>query len=268
MKPMPRSKGQPTAGPQSVGRIFLILEFLVANREGATLSELASFVGAPKTSLVGLLNAMVNDGGLRREASGRYVLGARIFALAMRAVAGRELSQLARPFLLELVETTGETAVLGTLADDADLVVYQDKVESANPIRYAVTIGERRELHCTALGKVLLAHLPPKRLERFLASGPLPRFTLRTITGAAALRAELQRIRRDGIARTGGERVRDADGLAAPVFQGDGRVVAGLLIAGPSQRMEKNKARNEKALRECSAALTEILGGIDFSETQ
>lgn len=264
MKPTPIAKGQPSAGPQSVGRVFLILEYLVANRDGATLSELASFVGAPKTSLVGLLNAMVNDDGLRRDTSGRYVLGARIYALAMRAVAGRELSELARPFLIELVEATGETAVLGTLADDVDLVVYQDKVESSNPIRYAVTVGERRQLHCTALGKLLLAYLPSERIEKFMGAEPLTRFSPNTITTAASLRAELKRIRQKGIARTRGERVLDANGVAAPVFQSDGQVVAGLLIAGPSRRMEQNSARNESALLRISAALTDLIGGLDL----
>ena len=80
----------------------------------------------------------------------------------MRARIGRELAALARPILVGLVEATGETAVLGALAPDADLAIYLDKVESANSIRYAVTVGER-ELYCTAMGKALLAHFKPAR---------------------------------------------------------------------------------------------------------
>ncbi len=255
-----------SAGPQSVGRVFSILDFLVANSDGATLSELAAFSDAPKTSLVGLLNAMVAEGCLRREASGRYVLGPRVHGLAMRTVAGRELPLLARPFLVELVRATGETAVLGVLAPDADLVLYLDRVESANPIRYAVAVGERRELHCTALGKLILAYFSADSLDRYFTMQPLQKFTESTITSASALKTELKRIRQQGMARTRAERVNDANGLAAPVFTSEGMMAAGLLVAGPSPRMRANQEANEAHLRKAAAALTELLGGVPSPE--
>lgn len=255
-----------SAGPQSVGRVFSILDFVIAHADGATLSELAAFSDAPKTSLVGLLNAMVAEGCLKREVSGRYVLGPRVHGLAMRTVASRELPVLAHPFLVDLVRVTGETAVLGVLAPDADLVLYLDRVESVNPIRYAVTVGERRELHCTALGKLILAYFSADNLTRYLATQPLQKFTDATITGTSVLKAELKRIRQQGVARTRAERVNDADGLAAPVFTSEGKMVAGLLVAGPSQRMRTNREANEASLRRTAAALTEMLGGIHSRE--
>lgn len=251
----------PAAGPQSVGRVIAIFECLAAQHDGATLSELAGFAAAPKTSLVGLCNALMAEGCLRRDTAGRFHLGSRIFALAMRALAGRELIELARPFLADLATATGETAVLGALAEDADRVVYLDKVDSANPIRYAVTVGERRELHCTALGKVILSQFAPERLERFLQTHPLTQFTPTTITDGTKLRAELRRIRTEGLSRNRGERVREADGLAAPVWDSSGEVVAGVLIAGPARRMEANRAHNERLVREAALALTRVLGG-------
>ena len=148
-----------------MGRIFSILDAIAGSRTGATLSELAVIAGAPKTSLAGLLAGLTVEGCLVREQSGRYLLGPRVHSLAMQAMAGRELSMLARPILLRLVEATGETAVIGALAPDADLAMYLDRVESSNPIRYAVTVGERRELYCTAMGKALLAHCEPERLK-------------------------------------------------------------------------------------------------------
>jgi len=248
-------------GPQSVGRVIAILEYLVARPDGATLAELAAHTQAPKTSLVGLCQALLAEECVRRNAAGRYLLGTRIFALAMRAVDGRELIELARPWLLELSTATGETAVLGALAPDEDVAVYLDKIECTQPIRYAVNVGERRELYCTSLGKVLLAHFGGERLERYLTTRALKRYTDTTICDVRRLRRELDQVRREGIGRNLGERVRDADGLAAPVFGPDGRVVAGLLIAGPSRRMQANQARNEAAVRETAAALTRALIG-------
>ena len=249
------------AGPQSVGRIFAILDAIAGRGSRATLSELAVIARAPKTSLVGLLAGLLAEGCLVRDDSGRYALGPRIQSLAMQAMAGREFVMLARPVLRSLVAATGETAVIGALAPDGDLAVYVDKVESSNPIRYAVTVGERRDLYCTALGKALLAHFEPARLRKYLKSTPRERWTDTTITSAADLLREMLRIRHDGIARTNGERVAGASGLAAPIFAGDGSVVAALLIAGPSGRMRINMKKNELQLRKAAAECSRLAGG-------
>ena len=258
---MVRNAPKPRAGPQSVGRIFAILDSIAASGASASLSELAKISGAPKTSLVGLLAGLCAEGCLVRDEAGRYALGPRVQSLAMRCMAGRELVVLARPIFEALVEATGETAVLGAMAPDADLVTYLDRVESSNPIRYAVTVGERRDLYSTASGKALLAYFEPARLRKYLAATPRKRFTDTTITSAADLVAELSRIRRDGIARTNGERVKGASGMAAPIFGGDGTVVAVLLIAGPSERMRANAKHNERALRRAAEECTRLAGG-------
>ncbi|MBK8768070.1 MAG: IclR family transcriptional regulator [Burkholderiaceae bacterium] len=238
-----------------------IFECLAAQHDGATLSELAGFAAAPKTSLVGLCNALLAEGCLRRDSAGRFHLGTRMFALAMRTLAGRELIELARPFLADPPRLPARPLCWAHSPRDADRVVYLDKVDSANSIRYAVTVGERRELHCTALGKVLLSHFAPERLERYLQAHPLVRFTPTTITDATRLRAELRRIRNDGIGRNRGERIQDAEGLAAAVSDSSGEVVAGVLIAGPAVRMAANRAHNEQRVRETAEALTRVLGG-------
>ena len=256
-----RGSADQRAGPQSVGRIFAILDSIAGKRAGATLSELARIADAPKTSLVGLLAGLAAEGCLVRDEGGRYFLGPRVHALAMRAMAGRELAALVRPILAGLVEATGETAVLGALAPDADMALYLDKVESASSIRYAVAVGERRELYCTAMGKALLAYFEPARLKRYLKLTRREKFTPTTITGAADLEAELARVRRDGIARTDGERVSGASALAVPVFAAAGAVVAALLIAGPTERMRKNVKRNERLLMHAAAECTRLAGG-------
>ncbi len=245
------------SGPQSVGRILTMLETLAKTENGATLSDLALGTGAPKTSLVGLLAGLTAEGCLARDEAGRYFLGPRFLSLAMQAIAGREFIVLARPILVDLATATEETAVLGALAPNtdpgADLAIYLDKVESSNPIRYAVTVGERRELYCTALGKVLLAHFEPARLRRYLETTQREQFTATTMTTSSELEAELAYIHASGISRTNDERIPGASGLAAPVFASDGTVTAVLLIAGPSERMRVNSESNEQAVRQAAA---------------
>jgi len=248
-------------GPQSVGRVFSILEYLIANHDGATLSELATFTGAPKTSLVGLLEGMVFEGCIRRDASLRYFTGSRIYKLANRIIVSHQLAEVARPFLIELSGNTGETAVLGIVDSDAEVVIYVDKVDSSSPIRYAVEVGIRRELYCTALGKVLLSGFKPERLDEYLTKTNLEKFTSNTNTSKLQLKAELSRIRKNGIAHSYGERVQDSTGIATPVFSSQGELVAGLLIAGPSHRMKKNQKSNEKHLRNASTGVSDLLRG-------
>lgn len=248
-------------GPQSVGRVFSILEYLIANHDGATLSELSTFTGAPKTSLVGLLEGMVFEGCIRRDASLRYFTGSRIYKLANRIIVSHQLVEVARPFLIELSGNTGETAVLGIVDSGAEVVIYVDKVDSSSPIRYAVEVGIRRELYCTALGKVLLSGFKPERLDEYLTKTNLEKFTSNTTTSKLQLRAELSRIRKNGIAHSYGERVQDSTGIATPVFSSQGELVAGLLIAGPSHRMKKNQKSNEKHLRNASTGVSDLLRG-------
>ena len=249
------------AGPQSVGRIFAILETLEASERGATLSELATSIDAPKTSLVGLLSGLTAEDCLVRDETGRYFLGPRFVALAMRTSAGRELVASAHPVLEVLVDASGETAVLGALTPDAEMAVYLDKVESQNPIRYAVTVGERRDLYCTAIGKVLLAYFGSARLTEYLKSSTREKFTPTTITGSRALQEELAQVRHDGLARTNSERINGASGLAAPIFSYDGEVIAAVLIAGPSERMSSNLEKNEQLVRQAAADCTRLVGG-------
>jgi DNA-binding IclR family transcriptional regulator len=248
-------------GPQSVGRIFAILETLSQSNSGASLSELAVRTDAPKTSLVGLLAGLTAERCLLRDAAGRYFLGPRFLSLAMQAISGRELLTLARPVLEKLVEETGETAVLGALVPDADLAIYLDKVESSNPIRYAVTVGERRHLYCTALGKVLLAYFEPDRLKRYLKATPLKRFTPTTITKASNLKADLAGIRQQGLSYTSDERISGASGIGAAIFSADGGVVAALAIAGPSERLRLNTVAIAKAVKRAAAECTRLSGG-------
>lgn len=249
------------AGPQSVGRIFAILDAIAGRRGGATLSELARIARAPKTSLVGLLGGLVQEGCLLRDAGGRYTLGPRVHALASRTIQGRDFVAQARPILQRLAEETGETAVVGGLAPDAELAVYLGKVESANSIRYAVTVGERRELYCTALGRALLAYFEPARLREYMRL-PREKWTPDTLTSGADILAELARVRREGIARTFGERISGASALAVPVFGQDGKVVAAVLLAGPTGRMRLNIRRNERAVREAAAECCRLAGGV------
>lgn len=241
--------------PQSVERIFAVLNALAASQEAMGLSELARVLGAPKTSLVGLLAGMVDGDFLQREPNGGYRLGPRMFALSMRVVGRLNLTVLARPVLEWLEEQTGETALLGALAPSGDTAMYIDKVESRSALRYTVSLGEHRELYCTAIGKLLLAYMPEAAQREYLETHALKRFAQATVTDRRMLLKEIADSREAGFFHTRGERVEGASAFAVPVFGFPGAMPFGVVVAGPSERMDRNEALHVARLREAATRL-------------
>lgn len=250
--------------PQSVDRIFAVLERLSSQADrGASLAELSRELDAPKSSLISLLAGMVASGHLTKDEAGSYRLGARMFSLAMRVVGSLNLASIARPILEALTEQTGETTLLGALAPSGDLAMYIDKVESQSALRYTVSLGEQRDLYSSAIGKLLLAYLPPDRQNAYLRTHELRAFTDATITSHADLRGQLEEIRRLGYAVTTGERIVGADALAAPVFRFGHELMAAIVVAGPSERMRANRSVHIERLVEAAAELSRSMASAD-----
>ncbi|MBL4807537.1 MAG: IclR family transcriptional regulator [Rhodobacteraceae bacterium] len=254
---------QPTSdkGPRSVERILTILETLAITPTGATLSELAKTTCIPKSSMVGLLTGLTRQDCLKRDTSGRYFLGPRFITLAMNTNTNQEFVSLIHPNLVELVNKTGETAIIASLVPDEYLVTFLDKVESPSSIRYTVTIGERRELHCTVAGKLFLTYFPQKQFDTYLKSSRRKKFTEKTLTGKSELRSAIEDIQKDRIARTFDERLVGASALAAPIYSANGTVLAAIMLAGPTERMNKNSEKNERLVLQSARESTHLLGG-------
>jgi IclR family acetate operon transcriptional repressor len=248
------------AGPRALGRALEVLEALARRRDGATLSGLSRSLGSPKSSLLYLLRPMTRLGYLVRSPDGHYRLGPAAFTLAMAALSNRELPEMARPFLEDLAATSGETALLATIAGDAPAAVYIDKVESQNTVRYMARIGERRPLYCSAIGKLLLAYLPPVKRQEYLKTTRLKALTPKTPVTRAALRRELDEIRSTGLSVSVDEITLGAAGVAAPVFDRSGEVVAGLVLGAPSQRVLAEQPRLAALVIESARELSRVMG--------
>jgi IclR family transcriptional regulator, KDG regulon repressor len=143
----------------------------------------------------------------------------------------------ALPELRELCQRTNETVHLAIL-DDGE-VIHIDKEVTQQTIRMFSAIGKRGPAHCTGVGKVLLAHLPPDELLGVLSRKPLRRFTDNTITRTAALREELARIRQRGYAIDDTQHETDIRCAASPVRDHTGRVIAAISLTAPTIRMSR-----------------------------
>lgn len=258
--PAPRPRD---AGPRAIGRVLEALEILARDRGGQTLSELSQRLASPKSSLFYLLRSLNRLGYLVRGEDGRYRLGPGAFTFAMAALSNRELPELARPFLEDLAAKCGETALIGTLGSDGSAAVYIDRVESHNPVRYTVAVGDQRPLYCSALGKLLLAYMSSEQQDDYLKTAKLKPLARHTITDRAALKKHLAEIKRAGLSVTRDELSEGSAGLAAPVFDRDGRVVAALVVGGPSVRLAPNLARFGKMTKDTARAISRVLGATD-----
>jgi IclR family transcriptional regulator, acetate operon repressor len=237
-------------GVQSVERSFAILRCLAGGPAG--VSEIADRVGLPKSTVSRLLSTLSTIGAVEQSGAGNdYRIGHGMVDLAAAAIPGRNLISVARPHLVELVETLGEAAGLAVL-DVAD-VVYLDQVNVDNPVQVRDWTGERLHPHMVSSGLVLLAHLSDAERERYLAR-PLEAATPQTITDAAALRRRLEDVARRGTEWTIDEFVVGISSVAAPVTGAGGQVVAAVHAHGPSYRFPPPGAADEVAGQVAAAA--------------
>jgi DNA-binding IclR family transcriptional regulator len=256
----PKRRSTIAAGHRATGRVLDILELLARNPEGFTLTELSAKLTIPKSSLLVLLRTFAERAFLEHRPTGGYRLGPKAIDVGMSLLSQRELPSVARPGLVDLMEKSGETTFLGILANDAPEVVYIDKVESNQRIRYTASLGERRPLYGSAPGIAIFAFLPTAQREAYLSSLDLRPLTARTITDRTALRARLDEVRRTGVAISNEEFLAGASAVAAPVFDPHGRVVATCTVVGPSARILAQQASLTEWVRAAANGVSKSLG--------
>jgi len=244
-------------------RAFGLLELIATADEPPTLEDLTRGSGLPKPSVYRILQLLIRGELVEREVSAkRYIVGPRVAALSL-AVQMRSPQRRERHAILSrLVDEIGETCNLTML--DGNEAVYLDRVETAAIVRLHMRIGSRVPLHCTASGKLFLAHLPPASARRLLRSAPLKRYTERTITSADALERELARIRAGAVGTDSGEFLDGSVCLAVPVVDARGRVCAAIAAHGPAPRMTLRKGYTFlPAMRRAAAAIAASLAPAD-----
>ncbi len=214
-------------GIRAVQRAVMVLEQL-AKTDDVSITQLAQQVQLHKSTVHRLLVTLEATGMVRQDpAVGRYRLGFKLMELGAAAVRGVELRATAHPHLEGLARATGCTTHLGVM--DRGEVVYIDKIEGEGSFRLYSQIGRRAPLHCTGLGKVLTAFLPPAEQKRLTAK-PLRRFTRRTIVEPEWLLRHLQQIAREGYAVDDAEHEDLIRCVAAPVRDHTGGVVAAVSV--------------------------------------
>lgn len=216
---------------ESVTRAVAILDALAAARADVGTNELGRMTGI-NLSTVSRILATLTAAGLvdHVRSTGRYHLGVGLIRLANAARDGLDIRSLARPYLEELAELTGETVTLSTPGRHEAVTVDFAQSKSRMSVRSVAEVGRVSVAHATSVGKVFVAY------GGTLPDGPLHRYTGRTITDPRALAAQTAAVRENGWAQAAGERENDLNGVAAPILDRSGTLIAILGVQGPAAR--------------------------------
>ena len=222
-------------GAQTLARGLTLLEKV---GEGVhTLDGLAQALGLPKSTAHRLARALVQTGYLRHQPRRGYTLGPKLIRLGFQAHAQQELPLLARPHLEWLRDRTGETVHLGIL--EGREVVYVDKLPGRRELQLASRVGSRFPAQSTALGKALLAYLPEEAWAQHFIPG-LKR-TPRTIADPENFKEELRLTRSRGYALDLEENEVGVRCVAAPVWDGQGKVVAAVSLSTAAVYLDEER---------------------------
>jgi DNA-binding IclR family transcriptional regulator len=252
----PKSAGRPRP-VSSVARALALLHELRDSESSLGVNELARRIGVNASTASRLLATLESAGMVQRDETiptRPFRLGLALVTLADRVLSRLDLQALARPLLVELMESTGETATLSLPGEREAITV--DSVPSRSSVVSMARLGRPSIAHATAVGKVMLA----------FGGGPLPRerdlvaLTDRTITDRGRLASEIEDVRERGFATVFGERDVDVNAIAAPVFDRGGALAAILGLQGPSSRLE-DPTRLLGTLLDGVSTLTRALGG-------
>ncbi len=225
---------------RAITRAVSVMRALAESPEGLTLSETAAQAGLAASTAHRILTTLESERFVRFDATtGAWHVGVSAFTVGAAFSRTRDVIVLARPYMRRLMESTGETANI--FLESGGELVCMGQVESRHAMRAITRVGGRLKMHWSAAGKAMLASMRPEHARLILEEQGLPKATPRTLTEMDALSAELEKVRRTGIAVDDEEH---ADGLrcvAAAVLNEAGAPVAAISVSGPKSRIPDDR---------------------------
>ncbi len=241
-------------------RALAVLEILGAARGPVGVAEVASGIDADRSTAYRMLMTLHDAGYVLRDESGKnYRLGYKLLSLSSALLNADERAEIILDAIRALSAETGETVHYCVFDRDATVLVYRAKGTQLVSVDFK--IGDRGALHCTSIGKALLAFQDARLAEEVIARG-LPKVAPKTITDADAFRAELRKVRDQGFAYDDLEFHDDMRCIAVPIVEAGGAVRAGISLSGPASRYTMAKLEELKDVSLVTARnLARRLGG-------
>jgi DNA-binding IclR family transcriptional regulator len=253
------------SGAERFSRIFDVLELLVGHPQGMTLTEIVKRLGLPTSSAHNLLQRMAATDVVAVTEDLRYSVGSRAVRLGIQVVDRLEVRSIARRALQELARETGEDIYLAVRLGNR--VTYVERVAGTRAVTVDIRLGQSLFLHATSVGKLFAAH--NKQLHRRLLREPRPRLTPNTLVEPEDIERELSAIRDAGYSVSREEAILGIVGIAVPVHDAYGTLVAAIHIS--ALRAQLTKTDQRRLLDAAMAAATAIekdLGRVNPSGTK
>lgn len=234
-------KEQSNRRGSALEKALQVLEAIADQPQSVGLPDLSTRLGLSRQTLHRVLQQLQENGLIIRDTHrDRFSIGPRFSSLALSALTSTNQGAPVRSILQELVDDIQETCNIGILSDMD--YVYIERIECHWSLRIYLQAGSRLPAHCTAGGKVLLAHLPADVRKRLLRSTPLKRCSGNTIVDPDALEAVLERTLEQGYALSDQELSIGIVALGVPILDPSGRALAALSMHAPHARLPLDQA--------------------------
>ena len=224
---------------QTVLKALDILECIALAEQPLSAAEVAKLCNLSRPTAHRLIRTLTTRGYLTQDDDTHYRLGTQALSLSQNVLDSLDLPELAQPYLRHLSDITNETTYLSMLDDDE--ILYVGKAESSQSVRTHTKIGSRNMLHCTAMGKAILAFLSESDRAQLIERLELTAKTPTTITNRGALAEELATVRAQKFATDDEESEDGVRCVGAPIFDHTGRVFAAISVSGPAYRLSVSR---------------------------
>jgi DNA-binding IclR family transcriptional regulator len=241
---------------QVIERMMSLLDALSRRASPVNLKQLATETALHPSTAHRILGVMVENRLVDRIEPGTYRLGIRLLELGNLVKSRISVRQEALPFMQTLHQELGETVNLSVRHED-EVVYVERTAPGSSMMRVVQIIGARAPLHITAVGKIFLAQEAAQSSLAYAERTGLPRYTDNTLTSPEHLAKELERIRTQGYAFDNEEAEKGVSCIGAGIYNDEGRLVAGLSVSAPSDRLNKAWAQS---VRQTAESISRAIG--------
>lgn len=245
---------------QSIDRVLQVLELFSLEKPEWGVTEISKALNIYKSNVHNILSTLAEKGFVKKDPkTDKYKLGIKFFELGSVVIKNMDLRKIAHPYIEELSKEFNETVHLGVL--DEGRVVSIEREESDKSLCSHIEIGKRTPLHCTAVGKAIMAYLSKDKVSAIVEGKGLKKYTENTIIDKEGLEKEFLKIRKQGYAVDNMEHEEGVRCVAGPIRDHTGEVIASMSISGPAFRINENNMPNiAKKVKECCDCISEEMG--------
>jgi len=248
---------------KSIDRALQVLELFSLEKPEWGVTEISKALNIYKSNVHNVLTTLAEKGFVIKESkTDKYKLGIKFFELGSIVIKNMDLRKIAHLYIEELSKEFNETVHLGVL--DKGRVVSIEREESDKSLCSHIEIGKRTPLHCTAVGKAIMAYLSEDEINLIIKEKGLEKFTENTITTKKELENEFKKIREQGYAVDNMEHEEGVRCVAGPIRDYTGKVIASMSISGPAFRVNESNIPNiVKKVKEYCDCISKEMGHIN-----